>query len=59
MGIIAEIEKKHLRTDLPEFRAGDTVSVHYNIKEGERRRIQVFEGTVIARKVRVSGKLSR
>ncbi|MCY4378864.1 MAG: 50S ribosomal protein L19 [Candidatus Dadabacteria bacterium] len=50
MGIIAEVEKKHLRTDLPEFRAGDTVSVHYNIKEGERRRIQVFEGTVIAKK---------
>ena len=50
MGIISEIEKKHMRTDIPEFRPGDAVSVHYNIKEGDRRRIQVFEGTVIARK---------
>lgn len=50
MGIISEIEKKHMRTDIPEFRSGDTVSVHYNIKEGDRRRIQIFEGTVIARK---------
>ncbi len=50
MGIIAEIEEKYIKKDVPEFRPGDTVSVHYNIKEGERRRIQVFEGIVIARK---------
>ena len=44
------IEKKHLRTDLPEFRTGDTVRVHTKIKEGDKERIQVFEGVVIARR---------
>jgi len=39
-----------MRTDLPEFRPGDSVAVHYKIKEGERERVQVFEGVVIARK---------
>ena len=42
------IEKKHLRKDLPEFRTGDTVRVHTKIKEGDKERIQVFEGVVIA-----------
>ena len=41
------IEKKHLRKDLPEFRTGDTVRVHTKIKEGDKERIQVFEGVVI------------
>jgi large subunit ribosomal protein L19 len=43
------IEKKR-RAGLTEFRPGDTIKVHVKIKEGEKERIQVFEGTVIARK---------
>ena len=43
------IEKKR-RTDLTAFRPGDTIKVHVKIKEGEKERIQVFEGTVLARK---------
>lgn len=50
MGVLREIEKENMKTDVPEFRAGDTVAVSYNIKEGDRRRIQVFEGVVIAKK---------
>ena len=46
---IALIEKKFLRNDLPEFRPGDNVKVHVKVKEGNRERIQVFEGIVIAR----------
>jgi len=42
------IEKKYLRKDLPEFRTGDTVRVHTKIKEGDKERIQIFEGVVIA-----------
>jgi|SRR5690554_1247033 large subunit ribosomal protein L19 len=48
--IIAEITKDQLRTDLPHFRPGDTVRVHVLIKEGNRERIQVFEGVVIKRR---------
>ena len=47
--LIAEITKEQLRTDLPEFRPGDTVSVHVKVVEGTRERIQVFEGVVIKR----------
>ena len=47
---IADIERKHLRTDLPEFRAGDTVRVHALISEGGKDRVQVFEGVCIHRK---------
>lgn len=50
MSVLKEIEKANMKTDVPEFRAGDTVAVSYNIKEGDRRRIQVFEGVVIAKK---------
>lgn len=50
MNAILEIEKSIMRSDLPDFRSGDTVAVHYKIKEGDRERIQVFEGVVIARK---------
>ena len=50
MNIVSELEKTTMREDLPDFRAGDTVAVHYKIKEGERERIQVFEGVVIAKK---------
>jgi len=50
MNIVNEIEASFMRNDLPDFRAGDTVAVHYKIKEGDRERIQVFEGVVIAKK---------
>lgn len=50
MSVIQEIEQSYMRQGLPEFRAGDTVAVHYKIKEGDRERIQVFEGVVIAMK---------
>jgi len=45
------IEKKQLRTDLPAFRPGDTVRVHTKISEGDKDRIQVFEGIVIRRRL--------
>ena len=44
---IADIQAKYARKDLPEMRAGDTVRVHTKIKEGDKERIQVFEGVVI------------
>ncbi len=47
--IIQEIEREYLRNDIPEFRPGDTVRVHVKVVEGNRERIQVFEGTVIKR----------
>jgi len=45
---ISEVEAKYVRKDLPDFRAGDTVRVHTKIKEGDKERIQIFEGVVIA-----------
>ena len=48
--IIKNIEAAQLKAEVPEFRVGDTVRVHALIKEGNRERIQVFEGTVIAKK---------
>jgi large subunit ribosomal protein L19 len=44
---IADIESRFVRKDVPAFRAGDTVRVHTKIKEGDKERIQVFEGVVI------------
>ncbi len=44
------VERAHLRDDVPDFRAGDTVRVHVRVVEGERERIQVFEGIVIRRR---------
>src|SRR5437899_12095857 len=41
-------EKQQLRTDIPEFRPGDTIKVHVKIREGDKERIQVFEGICIA-----------
>ena len=49
MNIIDVLEKEQLRSDIPEFRAGDTVKVHVKDGEGSRERIQVFEGLVINR----------
>lgn len=48
--LIEEITKEQLRSDLPEFRPGDTVRVHARIVEGSRERIQLFEGVVIKRR---------
>ena len=50
MNIIESLTNDQLRTDLPEFNIGDTIKVHVKIKEGDKERIQVFEGTVIAKK---------
>jgi large subunit ribosomal protein L19 len=50
MDLVKHIESSQVRTDLPEFGAGDTVSVHYKIKEGEKERIQVFQGTVLQKR---------
>jgi len=49
MDIIKMIEQEQLKNDVTSFNVGDTVQVHYRIKEGNRERIQVFEGTVIKR----------
>ena len=43
------VESAHVRDDIPEFRAGDTVKVHVRVVEGGRERVQIFEGLVIAR----------
>ncbi len=45
--ILDLVEKKHLRADYPAFRAGDTVRVHWKIREGGKERVQAFEGVVI------------
>ena len=47
--VIDSLEQRQLRTDLPQFKAGDTVRVHFQVIEGQRRRVQVFEGIVIKR----------
>ncbi|MCF6460565.1 50S ribosomal protein L19 [Clostridium sp. Cult3] len=49
MDIIKILEDEQLRNDLPDFNVGDTVQVHYKVKEGTRERVQIFEGTVIKR----------
>ena len=49
MDIIRAIEQQQIKTDLPEFHVGDNVKVHYRITEGNRERIQVFQGDVIRR----------
>ena len=50
MNTIDKLDARELRDDLPEFKAGDTVKVHVKVKEGDKERIQVFEGMVIALK---------
>jgi large subunit ribosomal protein L19 len=52
---IERLEKRYLKDDVPDFRPGDKIRVHVRIREGEKERIQVFEGAVLAR----SGESSR
>lgn len=47
---LEQLEKEQVRTDLPDFRPGDTIKVHVKIKEGDKERIQVFEGVVIRKR---------
>src|ERR1700755_411473 len=49
LSIIQNLESAALRKDLPDFRVGDTISVHYKIVEGDKLRVQVFKGVVIKR----------
>lgn len=49
MNDLQAVENAHVRDDIPEFRAGDTVKVHVRVMEAGRERVQVFEGVVIAR----------
>jgi large subunit ribosomal protein L19 len=50
MDLLREVTQEYLKSDVPDFRPGDNVKVHVRLKEGEKERIQVFEGLVIARK---------
>jgi large subunit ribosomal protein L19 len=47
---IEQLEKENIRLDMPNFRPGDTVKVHVKIKEGEKERIQAFQGVVISKR---------
>ena len=47
--LLTKFIQKNVRTDVPTFRPGDTIPVHVKIKEGDKERLQAFEGTVIAR----------
>lgn len=47
--LLNAVTKEYMRNDIPEFRPGDSVKVHVRIKEGDKERIQIFEGLVIAR----------
>ena len=50
MNAIENLEKEHLRMDIPNFKPGDTVKVNFKIQEGDKERIQIFEGVVIRRR---------
>ena len=50
MNKLQQVEEPYLRSDIPTFRAGDTLKVHVKVREGGKERIQVFQGTVISRK---------
>jgi len=50
MHILEQLAKESMRLDVPDFRPGDTVKVHAKIKEGEKERVQVFEGVVISKR---------
>ena len=55
--LIELVEKEYLRSDIPQFKAGDTIGVYYKVKEGNKERVQLFEGVVIrglsAKKARI------
>ena len=59
MNIIDQIEKEQLRNDITPFNIGDTVKVSVKVKEGDKERIQAYEGVVIAKKVQAFVKLSQ
>jgi large subunit ribosomal protein L19 len=48
MNILRQLELENMKAEIPEFGVGDTVNVHYLIKEGDKERVQIFSGTVIA-----------
>lgn len=50
MNLLRAVTEEQLRSDIPSFRPGDTVRVHVKVREGQRERIQVFEGVVIRRR---------
>ena len=50
MNKLEQLEKENMRLDLPKFGPGDTVKVHVKIKEGEKERIQVFQGVVVSKR---------
>lgn len=50
MTIMELVEKEQMKSEVPDFKAGDTVKVHAKVQEGEKQRIQVFEGVVICKK---------
>ena len=50
--LISDIEQEQLKSDVPDFSPGDTVIVHVRVKEGERERLQAYEGVVIAKRNR-------
>jgi large subunit ribosomal protein L19 len=50
MNILENIEKEQMRVDIPDFKAGDTIRVHARIKEGEKERIQIFQGFVLRKR---------
>ena len=55
MNLIDQIENEQLRSDIPEFSSGDTIIVQVKVREGDRERLQAFEGVVIAKKNRGIG----
>ena len=50
MGILQDVEREQLRSDLPQFDPGDTLRVNVRVREGDKERLQAFEGVCIARK---------
>lgn len=50
MDIVETLENEQMRVDIPKFKAGDTIRVHARIKEGEKERIQVFQGFVLRKR---------
>lgn len=50
MNILEKIQRENLKAGIPDFKAGDTVRIHAKVKEGDKERVQVFEGVVIRRK---------